>query len=62
MSITRDYGEVVFECDSPDCLETLETGSETWEVAKGKFDRAGWQAKHFAGQWFHYCDECEPGF
>lgn len=62
MSITRDHGLIVFECDDPVCFEMLETDLETWEVAKSKFDKAGWQAKHFAGQWWHYCNECEPGF
>jgi hypothetical protein len=62
MSITRDYGQLVFECDAPDCLEVLETESETWEIAKSKFDKAGWQSKHFAGDWWHYCPECEVGF
>jgi hypothetical protein len=62
VSITRDYGAIVFECDDPECIEVLETDSDMWENAKRTFDRAGWQVKHFAGQWYHYCNKCEVGF
>jgi hypothetical protein len=58
MSITRDYGEIVFECDSPNCLEFIETEAENWEVAKATFDRAGWMATNMRGTWEHYCYDC----
>lgn len=58
MSMTRDYGEIVFECDSDNCLEHIETGTEQWENAKQVFDRAGWRAVHMHGTWEHYCPTC----
>lgn len=62
MSITRDYGEVVFECDSPNCVGSLETGVESFEVALSKLRQAGWQEDFFQGNWRHYCKDCGVAF
>lgn len=58
MSMTRDHGEIVFECDSPNCLEFIETDTEQWEVAKAMFDQRGWAATNMRGTWMHYCPDC----
>lgn len=62
MSITRDFGMLVFECNGPDCVESLETDTEDWDEAKDLFDDEEWQARRVANQWFHYCKACKEGF
>ena len=47
------------KCDGEDCLESLETDTESFEVALGKMRRASWQESNIAGQWFHFCPECD---
>ena len=56
--MTRDHGEIVFECDSPNCMEFIETDTEAWEVAKDVFDKSKWIATNMRGEWEHYCPNC----
>ena len=58
MTMTRDFGEITYECDGTDCLAKLDTFTEDWEVAEARRLRAGWEVRHMAGQAFHYCADC----
>lgn len=54
--IDRQYGNLVFECDS--CPATFEAESadfsEAWEMARAD----GWRAKKLGTEWLHGCAKC----
>lgn len=56
MTIRRDYGKVVFECDKCDEEYTLDDGDFdlTYQAAK----RDGWETKKFGRDWLHACPRC----
>lgn len=57
MTINRDHGLVMFECD--DCGEVFDSEihdfSEAWQAAKEE----GWVAAKLGGKWEHFCPECK---
>lgn len=55
--IDRQYGKVTFQCDG--CDEILETGEADFDAAKSAFDARGWVAESSAGQWLHFCGDCQ---
>lgn len=56
MTIRRDRGDVVIECDR--CNNEFTTYDddfhETWKLAKLK----GWETKKIANEWLHACPSC----
>lgn len=55
MSITRDRGEVVFECDGPQCHETLETGERDFDAARQNLVSESWATRKLGTEWYHFC-------
>lgn len=56
MTITRDGGEIVFNCDS--CPEFVETGEEDFQEAFALAKRDGWRARKEGAEWVHDCPSC----
>jgi hypothetical protein len=58
MSLTRDHGDIVFECDS--CRDTLETRTANFEAARNLLKRAHWQPyrRKDSDDWSHRCHAC----
>ena len=62
MTIERQYGKIIFICDSgtsPRCDEQIETGESEFADALRKARREGWGVTKVAGEWMHYCFKCE---
>ena len=58
MSITKDRGNIVFECDC--CSETLDTEEKDFEDAMRTAKDNGFKAICIYGEWKHICSkECE---
>lgn len=55
MSLTRDRGKVVFECDR--CGEALETEEKDFDAAREKLTAEGWLTRKHGKDWCHYCGE-----
>lgn len=56
MTVDRQKGNVVFECDA--CNETLETKTSNFSAAMNLLHHEGWKARREDGEWVHYCDKC----
>lgn len=58
MTIHRDRGDIVIECDVGTCPNTFTLNDSdfhlTWNAAK----RDGWETKKIAGEWLHACPGC----
>ena len=55
--ITRQYGEITFECDA--CDDTIETGESEWNDAMVDFRRLGWRSEKVGVDWTHLCPKCQ---
>lgn len=53
MSLTRDRGYIVFECDQ--CKEPHETGTIKLDIAVQRIKALGWFIRPDRGVWLHYC-------
>jgi predicted RNA-binding Zn-ribbon protein involved in translation (DUF1610 family) len=60
MTIHRDHGNVVFECDGCDDTFTIDDPdfSVSWAAAK----RDDWITRKLGSEWHHYCPNCGEGF
>lgn len=60
MSLTRDHGHIIFECDNA-CGDTFESGSKSFEEALAAFRLEGWRVMQKpATVWRHFCSKsCE---
>jgi hypothetical protein len=57
VSLTRDRGLIVFECDS--CGENLETGTRDFDVAVAELRFEEWLTVKRKREWLHFCSrEC----
>lgn len=54
--IDRQYGYIVFECDS--CDEAFETDTEDFAEAWAEAKREGWRSRKIANEWLHGCPTC----
>lgn len=54
--IDRQYGKIVFECDSCPEIFDAETKdfSDAWERAKCE----GWRSRKLGSEWLHGCGKC----
>lgn len=59
MSITRDRGMVVFECDSAGCHEALDTGRYDFSDAVTEMNEKGWRSRKDGEAWKHTCPSCQ---
>lgn len=62
MSITRDKGLIVFQCDN--CHDTLETETNSFQGARDLLKATkGWFARKLGKDWYHFCDDsCHQEF
>ena len=58
MTMSRDMGEISYECDTPDCNTTLDVVTDNFDVAEQRLYRAGWRTREMAGDVYHYCAAC----
>jgi DnaJ domain len=60
MTIHRDHGNVVFECDGCDDTFTIDDPdfALSWTAAK----RDNWITRKIGPEWHHYCPNCGEGF
>jgi hypothetical protein len=57
VSLARDCGNIVFECD--DCNDVLDTGTESFREAIENMHAEGWTAHRIDdGVWEHKCRSC----
>jgi hypothetical protein len=56
MSLDRQHGDVVFECDG--CADTFETSTGDFDTAFAAVTREGWHALKTGDVWSHYCETC----
>lgn len=56
MSLTRDKGLIVIECD--DCDEVEETGTDDLRDALDHIETEGWTKKSVGHTWEHFCRSC----
>jgi hypothetical protein len=54
--ITRQHGNLVFECDT--CDEVLESATSDFGAAWNQAKRDGWRAKKIGTEWVHECPNC----
>jgi len=57
MSITRDRGMVVFECD--ECYATIETGTYDFAAARQELVEKRWTSEKVGADWWHSCKDCK---
>lgn len=56
MSIERQHGEIIFECD--ECGDTLDTFTKRFDDALAVLNDAGWMAVKVDDHYEHVCDKC----
>jgi hypothetical protein len=55
--LDRQYGKIVFECDS--CQEILKTETRVFDDARAIMQSKEWKAQKIGDVWIHACPECE---
>jgi hypothetical protein len=53
MTLHRDRGEIIFECEA--CDETHETGTRDFDDALADLRRQNWRVCRHRGDWAHLC-------
>jgi hypothetical protein len=63
MSLTKDHGDIVFQCDGKGCRETLETSTSNFDSARNVLTRNKWRPKKDPATdvWLHFCTDCQKG-
>lgn len=57
MTLIRDHGKIIFECDS--CTANLETDSSNFDIALEELWRHNWRSYRRNGTYEHRCSDCE---
>lgn len=57
MTISRDHGDITFECDS--CADEYETHEDNFDIAWNMAKRDGWRARKVGNVWQHFCEDCD---
>lgn len=59
MSVSKDDGEWVVECDFPGCSECLTLDADVYDFEDVNLYRKenGWAARKEGREWLHYCRE-----
>jgi hypothetical protein len=55
--LERQYGKIVFECDS--CDAVLKTDTRDFDDARATIQREQWKAQKIGDLWIHACPNCE---
>jgi Fe2+ or Zn2+ uptake regulation protein len=59
MTISREAGFIVFQCDGKRCAEIFESEEKQFEPALEFFkDESGWAMRKIKDEWFHVCPDC----
>lgn len=53
MSMTRDAGDITFQCDY--CHDDIETETSNFDRAREALLQAGWSPFKYLGEWLHFC-------
>lgn len=70
MTLTRDHGDFVLECDGVGCNTTLATNTSNFDAAMNVVRRNHWKAQKLTSQggggdsaqpWRHSCPDCQAG-
>lgn len=56
MSLHREGGKIVFECD--ECEDTEETETSDFEEARDHIRAEGWTTRKVGDDWVHRCRGC----
>lgn len=59
MTISRDRGNIYFECDGKRCANIFETEESGFPAAHELLKEAGWKTTNEGGVWKHICDDCQ---
>lgn len=59
MTISRDRGNIYFECDGKRCANTFVTEESGFPAAHELLKEAGWKTTKQGGEWLHICDDCQ---
>ena len=57
MTLHRERGEIVWECDG--CDATLPTSTEDFAEARHELSAEGWATRREADDWAHLCAKCK---
>lgn len=60
MSVDRQFGDIIFICDT--CGEDLDTAEPLWNDAQAVRKKQGWAAIYDdeEEEWKHFCKDCKP--
>lgn len=58
MTVQREYGEIIFECD--ECGALLDTHTKDWQESKSVLERDNWSYARDddTNEWLHFCETC----
>lgn len=60
MTISREQGLVVFQCDGKRCAEILETDtSDFYSALDILHEESDWATRKIKGEWMHVCPDCQ---
>lgn len=60
MTISREQGLIVFQCDGKRCAEVLETDTGDFFAALAIFDEESeWVRRKVNNEWMHVCLNCQ---
>lgn len=60
MTISREQGFIVFQCDAKRCSEIFETEEKHFEAALDLFkEESGWAMRKIGNEWQHVCADCQ---
>lgn len=59
MTISREQGLVVFQCDGKRCAEVFETNDHDFPTALEIFQESNWNTRKVNNQWMHVCPDCQ---
>lgn len=58
MSIRRDRGDIVIQCDVETCPNEFTLHDDDFQLTWNSAKREGWETKKIAGEWLHACPGC----
>lgn len=59
MTISRECGIIVFQCDGKRCPEIFDSGERDFNIALEDFKKTDWTIRNINGEWFHICPDCQ---
>lgn len=59
MTVSREQGIVVFQCDGKRCAEIYEADTKDFNEALNEFRETGWVTRKIGNDWLHVCPDCQ---